>query len=130
MSWRIYAALGAILAVLGAFLYLRHLQAEVVRQKAIAQASQRQAHNAETASKAVDHYVTETRIIREKSQHAVEAVRALPGAETPIAPGRRSVLCDQLASVWNAPICTEDDRPGDLPGGLQGPDKPHADPGR
>lgn len=66
-----------------------------------------QAENNDQAVRQVDRYVEKTTIVREKAQEAEDAVRQAPGAETPLDPDRRDVLCGALASLRGSDACTE-----------------------
>ena len=63
-------------------------------------------NNAETVRQVERHHDTVT-IIREKEREAVDAVQAAPGADTPIDPDRRAIVCEQLSRLRNAPVCED-----------------------
>ena len=114
-SWRLWGLLAAFLAALGGFAYVRHLQAEVGRQRAaLAVATQQAANNAE-AVRQVDHYEHTQTIIRERASDAVQAVQAAPDASAPLPDGLRAAWASGIASVRSAGATGDADGPADLP---------------
>ena len=84
MTFRIYAGLAVVAAVLAAFLYVQHLRADLATQKAkLAAATQQATLNAESA-KAVDRVFTTSTVIREKADHAAQQIQAAPHASDPV----------------------------------------------
>ena len=114
-SWRLWGLLAAFLAALGAFAYVRHLQADVGRQRAaLAVATQQAANNAE-AVRQVDRYEHTQTIIRERASDAVQAVQAAPDASAPLPDGLRAAWASGVASVRGNGSSGLPDGPADVP---------------
>lgn len=114
-SWRLWGLLAAFLAALGAFAYVRHLQADVGRQRAaLAVATQQAANNAE-AVRQVDRYEHTQTIIRERASDAVQAVQAAPDASAPLPEGLRAAWASGIAGVRDAGSTGHADGPADVP---------------
>lgn len=80
--------------------------------------AERQVKNDTATIQAVDRYTHDVTIIREKTDVAVRQVQQAPGAETPIDPERRSILCSALARVRGSDACSGPDDPAKPPGAL------------
>lgn len=112
---RLYIALGAALLILLAVLGVRHTMAENKRLKDELKVAEKQERNDGESIRQLDRYHNTTTIIREKEDVAVDAVQTAPGADAPIDPDRRAVLCDSLSRMRNgAPVCVDQD-PRSLP---------------
>jgi apolipoprotein N-acyltransferase len=127
-SWRTMLFVGSAIAALGLVAYARHEHGVAEKARAQAQVATRQAKIDQATTQAVDHYTHDTLVIREKADHAVQQVERAPGAELPVAPDRRAVLCDALARVRGSPVCTEGDGASEPPGAVQGGDEPDENP--
>lgn len=129
---RLMLAGGAAVAVLGlaggAVWKIKH--DEAVKWQARVHAAEQQAAVRTVETQAVDHYHEQTVVIREKADHAEQAVRQAPGAASVIDPDRRAIVCAELERVRDAPVCADPDGAGDAPQAMRGPDKPAAHPGR
>ena len=80
-----------------------------------------QAATSEVVAKATDTHHTETIVIRERADRAIQTVERAPGADDPIDLDRRATLCAALASVRNSVVCeTDGDDPGNSESPLQG----------
>jgi hypothetical protein len=77
-----------------------------------------QAATSEVVAKATDTHHTETIVIRERADRAIQTVDRAPGADDPIDLDRRATLCAALASVRNSVVCETD---GDDPGNSESP---------
>lgn len=77
-----------------------------------------QAATSEVVAKATDTHHTETIVIRERADRAIQTVERAPGADDPIDLDRRATLCAALASVRNSVVCETD---GDDPGNSESP---------
>ena len=77
-----------------------------------------QAVTSEVVAKATDTHHTETIVIRERADRAIQTVDRAPGADDPIDLDRRATLCAALASVRNSVVCETD---GDDPGNSESP---------
>lgn len=77
-----------------------------------------QAATSEVVAKAADTHHTETIVIRERADRAIQTVDRAPGADDPIDLDRRATLCAALASVRNSVVCETD---GDDPGNSESP---------
>jgi len=77
-----------------------------------------QAATSEVVAKAADTHHTETIVIRERADRAIQTVERAPGADDPIDLDRRATLCAALASVRNSVVCETD---GDDPGNSESP---------
>ena len=130
---RLYLIAGGavlLLALLGGFVWrIRHDEAQ--KWKAKVDAAQAQVQVEQATTQALDHYTHATVVIREKSNAAVSQVQSAPGAQTPIDPERRAVLCAALASVRDGPVCEADDHdPAEPSQAVRGADVPDANPSR
>lgn len=128
----IYAAatLAAVLAAAGGFYLWGQRDAEA-RLKPAVKAAETQTRTEQATTAAVDTYATRTVIIREKADHAIRTVQAAPGADTPLAPERRALLCAALAGVRDGPVCEagDPDRAEPAAATLRWRDDADADPG-
>ena len=80
-----------------------------------------QAATSEVVAKAADTHHTETIVIRERADRAIQTVDRAPGADDPIDLDRRATLCAALASVRNSVVCeTDGDDSGNAESPLQG----------
>lgn len=91
----------------------RRKNAEQKAENATAQAA-----TSEVVAKATDTHHTETIVIRERADRAIQTVDRAPGADDPIDLDRRATLCAALASVRNSVVCETD---GDDPGNSESP---------
>jgi hypothetical protein len=112
------AAALLIILVIGIVLYNfdpfgRRKNAEQRAENATAQAA-----TSEVVAKATDTHHTETIVIRERADRAIQTVDRAPGADDPIDLDRRATLCAALASVRNSVVCETD---GDDPGNSESP---------
>jgi hypothetical protein len=112
------AAALLIILVIGIVLYNfdpfgRRKNAEQRAENATAQAA-----TSEVVAKAADTHHTETIVIRERADRAIQTVDRAPGADDPIDLDRRATLCAALASVRNSVVCETD---GDDPGNSESP---------
>lgn len=96
-------ALVAAFLILAAFAWDGVNRAKRAEQRAAA-AEQQSRLDVET-TRQLDHYTTTTTVIREKAQEAENAVRTAPGADAPLDPDNRRVLCAELERVRDAPVC-------------------------
>lgn len=79
-------------------------------QKVFTKAAENQAAVNDVATQAVDHYHTETVVIRERADRAVQAVQQAEGADAPLPPAVRDAW---LAGLSDAPAASPSDpRPG------------------
>lgn len=115
VSWRLWALLAAVLAVIGGFAYVRHLQAETGRLRARAEAATQQAANNAEAVRQVDRYEHTQTIIRERASDAVQAVQAAPDASAPLHEGLRAAWASGIASVRGNGSSGLPDGPADVP---------------
>lgn len=91
--------------ILAGLLWMNHER--VKRANARVQAAQAQAEfNAESVRQ-LDRYTETTTIIREKAQEAERVVRTAPGADAPLDPDNRRMLCAELERVRGSPVCTD-----------------------
>lgn len=116
----IVGAIGAflVIAIVGFVLWNfdpfgRRKNAEQKAENATAQAA-----TSEVVAKATDTHHTETIVIRERADRAIQTVERAPGADDPIDLDRRATLCAALASVRNSVVCETD---GDAPGNSESP---------
>lgn len=109
MQAKVIGVLVAIILVLASVLGVRHVLAENRKLKDEKAALEQQTRNDGESIRQLDRYHNTTTIIREREGEAVDAVQAAPGAEAPIDPDRRAILCEQLGRMRNAPVC--DDHP-------------------
>lgn len=115
------AAALVLILVIGIVLYNfdpfgRRKNAEQKAENATAQAA-----TSEVVAKAADTHHTETIVIRERADRAIQTVDRAPGADDPIDLDRRATLCAALASVRNSVVCeTDGDDPGNSESPLQG----------
>lgn len=115
------AAALVLILVIGIVLYNfdpfgRRKNAEQRAENATAQAA-----TSEVVAKATDTHHTETIVIRERADRAIQTVERAPGADDPIDLDRRATLCAALASVRNSVVCeTDGDDPGNSESPLQG----------
>lgn len=115
------AAALVLILVIGIVLYNfdpfgRRKNAEQRAENATAQAA-----TSEVVAKAADTHHTETIVIRERADRAIQTVDRAPGADDPIDLDRRATLCAALASVRNSVVCeTDGDDPGNAESPLQG----------
>lgn len=112
------AAALVLILVIGIVLYNfdpfgRRKNAEQKAENATAQAA-----TSEVVAKATDTHHTETIVIRERADRAIQTVERAPGADDPIDLDRRATLCAALASVRNSVVCETD---GDAPGNSESP---------
>lgn len=112
------AAALVLILVIGIVLYNfdpfgRRKNAEQRAEDATAQAA-----TSEVVAKAADTHHTETIVIRERADRAIQTVDRAPGADDPIDLDRRATLCAALASVRNSVVCETD---GDDPGNSESP---------
>ncbi len=112
------AAALVLILVIGIVLYNfdpfgRRKNAEQRAENATAQAA-----TSEVVAKAADTHHTETIVIRERADRAIQTVDRAPGADDPIDLDRRATLCAALASVRNSVVCETD---GDDPGNSESP---------
>jgi len=112
------AAALVLILVIGIVLYNfdpfgRRKNAEQRAENATAQAV-----TSEVVAKATDTHHTETIVIRERADRAIQTVDRAPGADDPIDLDRRATLCAALASVRNSVVCETD---GDDPGNSESP---------
>lgn len=112
------AAALVLILVIGIVLYNfdpfgRRKNAEQMAENATAQAA-----TSEVVAKAADTHHTETIVIRERADRAIQTVDRAPGADDPIDLDRRATLCAALASVRNSVVCEPD---GDDPGNSESP---------
>lgn len=112
------AAALVLILVIGIVLYNfdpfgRRKNAEQRAENATAQAA-----TSEVVAKATDTHHTETIVIRERADRAIQTVDRAPGADDPIDLDRRATLCAALASVRNSVVCETD---GDDPGNSESP---------
>jgi len=112
------AAALVLILVIGIVLYNfdpfgRRKNAEQRAENATAQAA-----TSEVVAKATDTHHTETIVIRERADRAIQTVERAPGADDPIDLDRRATLCAALASVRNSVVCETD---GDDPGNSESP---------
>lgn len=108
----------ALLAALGGYTWkVQHDQRE--RDKAAVEASQAQARVSDVTAKAVDTFHTETIVIRERADRAVQAVERAPGAETPIDPDLLRVWRDGLRNIETG--ASGGDNPAKPSGAVQTP---------
>lgn len=71
--------------------------------QALAQSATRQASTDQATVKALDHAETKIVVIREKSERAVDAVQAEPGAETPLPDDVRDAWLNGLRELRASP---------------------------
>jgi hypothetical protein len=71
---------------------------------------------AAAATVTVERFHTTERIIRETVEKEADAVQALPGAETPIDPDRRAVLCAALSRLRDGERACDDTDTADAAG--------------
>ena len=102
-------AVGAVVAalVLAALAYSwdpfnRRQRAEMKAANAV-----EQSRVTETVAKAADTFHTETIVIRQKADHAVEAVQKAPGAADLLPPDLRAALIDGLRDIQAGPADRE-----------------------
>jgi len=112
------AAALVLILVIGIVLYNfdpfgRRKNAEQRAENATAQVA-----TSEVVAKATDTHHTETIVIRERADRAIQTVDRAPGADDPIDLDRRATLCAALASVRNSVVCETD---GDDPGNSESP---------
>jgi len=107
---RLYVALAAALLILLAVFGTRHVMAENKRLKDELKVAQQQERNDGESIRQLDRYHNTTTIIREKEDVAVDAVQTAPGADAPIDPDRRAILCDSLSRMrFGSPVCVDQD---------------------
>lgn len=115
---RAYLLAGGAAAVLalggGAYLKIRHDQAQ--RDRAKIEAAQTQTKVEQVATKAVDTYHTETIVIRERADRAVQAVQSAPGGDAPIPPAVRDAWLAGLRP--QAPAGSDNHHPAKPSGAL------------
>jgi len=88
----------ALLATVGGLYWkVRHDQYQ--RDKAAVEAAQAQARVSDVTAKALDTHTTEVRIIRERSDHAIQVVQQAPGADTPVDPDLLRAWRDGLRDI-------------------------------
>ncbi|HEY9219562.1 MAG TPA: hypothetical protein VIO94_16055 [Phenylobacterium sp.] len=112
MTWevKIIGALVALAIVLGGILGVRHVMAENRKLKDELKVAEQQIRNDGESIRQLDRYHNTTTIIREKEDAASYAVQAAPGAETPLDPDRRAILCDSLSRMRDgSPVCDAQD---------------------
>lgn len=100
------------LIVIVAFLWLRHEKTKRLRNE-LATAEQQSRLDAETTHQ-LDRYTSTATIIREKAQEAENAVRTAPGADAPLDPDNRRILCAELERVRGRAVCASEG-PNDVP---------------
>jgi len=115
VSWRLWALLAAVLAVIGGFAYVRHLQAETGRLRARAEAATQQAANNAEAVRQVDHFTHTTELIRERTDDAVQSVQTAPGASAPLPDDVRRAWADGIDGMRRPADSTAADGAGDVP---------------
>jgi len=108
----------ALLATVGGLYWKgRHDAAE--KAKAAVEAAQAQARVSDVTAKALDTHTTEVRIIRERSDHAIQVVQQAPGADTPVDPDLLRAWRDGLRDIETS--ARGGDNPAKPSGTLQTP---------
>lgn len=112
---KILAGVVALLLIALAVIGVNHVLGENKRLKTELKVAQQQERNDGESIRQLDRYHNTTTIIREKEDASIDAVQAAPGADAPIDPDRRAILCDSLSRMRNgAPVCVDQD-PRSLP---------------
>lgn len=83
-NWKLVLSGLLLLVIVGLWLAFKHEKREAGEQRQRAKAAQAQAQVNGNAAAAVDRYHTQTTIIREKADAAVEHVQDQPGAASPV----------------------------------------------
>lgn len=110
MERRIIAGIVGLVVLVAIVFGVRHVMAENARLKDELKVSRQQSENNSEAVRQTDRFHNTTTIIREKQEAATDAVQALPGAQTPVDPDRRSGLCEQLSRMRDgAAVCLDPD---------------------
>jgi hypothetical protein len=92
-NWKLAVGGLFVALALGAWGYVTILRREAEHQKAAVFAALAQTRVADAATQAVDHYATQTLVIREKADAASRTIQATAGADTPLPdPVRRAWL--------------------------------------
>jgi len=98
-------AVAMTIVILVGLLWLNHER--VRRAEDRARAAEVQAQLDAESVRQLDRYTETTTIIREKAQEAERVVRTAPGADAPIDPDNRRILCAELERVRGGPVCTD-----------------------
>lgn len=97
-------ALAATFVLLALFTWINHERSKRLKDELAAAEAQSRLDTETTRQ--LDHYTNTTTIIREKAQEAEDAVRTAPGADAPLDPDNRRLLCAELERVRGTPVCT------------------------
>lgn len=100
------------LVIIAALLWFGHEKTKRLRNE-LATAEQQSRLDAET-TRQLDRYTSTTTIIRENAQEAENAVRTAPGADAPLDPDNRRILCAELERVRGRAVCASEG-PNDVP---------------
>jgi len=107
MQAKVIGVLVAIILALASVLGVWKVMADNRTLKEDKAKLEQQTRNDGESIRQLDRYHNTTTIIREREGEAVDAVQAAPGADAPIDPDRRAILCEQLGRMRNAPVCED-----------------------
>jgi hypothetical protein len=115
-NWKLAAGGLFVAMALGGWGYVTFLRRDAEHEKAAATAAVAQTKVADAATQAVDHYATQTLVIREKADAANQTIQAAAGADTPLPEPVRGAWLDGLRQLRDGSGDT-DDQPSAQPAG-------------
>lgn len=98
-------AIAALVVILMAGAWMNYERLMKAEQRA--RVAETQAELNAAAVQQLDHYTTTTTVIREKAQEAERVVQSAPGANAPLDPDNRSVVCAELERMRGSAVCTD-----------------------